>query len=94
MKKKNNRWRRNVLVSGGFFLALLLSDLPQMHAEDRKADNPLVEPKVGKAIKENEQPMEPAISRDSIHMVGPSGEEIHDFLYPTPNDGKVVTPAN
>ena len=80
------------MVSGGFFLALL-SEFSHLYAEDRGADRPVVEAK-DKNIKGNEQPMEPATTRDTAHLVGPSGEEIHDFLYPAPENPQVVTLAN
>ena len=79
--------RRTLWVSSGFFLALLVSNSPHLYAEERRADSSLVEP----IINRNEQPMEPGNTRDTIRPVGLSGEEIHDFLYPTAKDGKVVT---
>jgi hypothetical protein len=93
MKTKYNQMRRTLLIFGGLFLALLLSDLPHLYAEDQGADSPVVEPKE-KNITANEQPMEPDITRGALPLVGPSGEEIHDFLYPTTENRKVVTPAN
>jgi hypothetical protein len=95
MKTRFNQRRRTLLVSGGLYSALLLSGLPHIYAyaEDRAADSPFVELKKEK-VKRNEQPMEPDNTRETVRLVGPSGEEIHDFLYPTPKDGKGVTPAN
>jgi hypothetical protein len=93
MKTKYNQMRRTLLIFGGLFLALLLSDLPHLYAEDQGADRPVVEAK-DKNIKGNEQPMEPDNMRNTVHLVGPSGQEIHDFLYPTPENPKVVTPAD
>jgi hypothetical protein len=87
MKTEYNHSRRTLWVSSGFFLALLVGNSPHLYAEERRADSSLVEP----IINGNEQPMEPGNTRDAIRPVGPSGEEIHDFLYPTAKDGKVVT---
>jgi hypothetical protein len=53
---------------------------------------PVVEPKDGRNTKETEQPIEPATIPGNISPVGPSGQEIHDFLYPKLNNGKVVIP--
>ena len=53
---------------------------------------PIAEPKNGKNTKVIEQPVEPDTIRGNIGIVGPSGQEIHNFLYPKPNDGKVITP--
>ena len=92
MKTKIPQRRRSLLVSGGLFLALLLSAFPDICAEDRGAGSPVVEAKDN--VKRNEQPKEPETSYDNIHLVGPSSAEIHDFLYPAPNDGKVVKQAN
>jgi hypothetical protein len=94
MKTRFNQRRRTLLVSGGLFSALLLSGLPHIYAyaEDWAVDSPFVELKEEK-IKRN-QPMEPDTTRGTLPLVGPSGEEIHDFLYPMPRDGEVVTPAN
>jgi hypothetical protein len=97
VKTKNNRCRRNLSVSGGFLLALLLSDFSDIHAEDQAIDNPIVEPRLDKKIPRNEHLTESDTirhtRRHTIPMVGPSGEEIHDFLYPMPKD-EVVTSAN
>lgn len=64
-----------------------------LYAENRTADRPAIEPKEEK-IKRNQQPMESDTTGDNISLVGPSAEEIHDFLYPTREDDKVLTRAN
>ena len=51
-----------------------------------------VEPKDGRNTKGTEQPIEPGTMPGNIAPVGPSGQEIHDFLYPKLNDRKVVLP--
>jgi hypothetical protein len=94
VKTKYKHKRRILMVSGGFFLALLLGAAPNVYADDRAADRPAVDTTEGKNIKRNEQPMEPATTRDTAHLVGPSGEDIHDFLYPAPENPQVVTSAN
>ena len=93
MKTKYYKRRSTLLVSGGFFLALLFG-AANVYGDDHAADRPAVETKEGKTIKRNERPMEPATPRDTARLVGPSAEEIHDFLYPTPEDGGVLTRAN
>jgi hypothetical protein len=92
VKTNHNRRRGTPFVSGGLVLALLLSGLPDISAEERATDGPSIKPKEEK-IKRN-QAMEPDITDGIFPLVGPSGEEIHDFLYPTPRDGQVVRPAN
>jgi hypothetical protein len=83
-----------LLVSGGFFLALLLSAAAPIYAEDRPIDRPADRIKEEEIITRNEESMRADTTRDSTRMVGPSGEEIHDFLYPVPEDDKVLTRAN
>lgn len=90
MKTKYNQGRRSLLATGGFFLALSLSQFPHLYAQNGGADSPAVESNEGKNIRRNDQPMEPDNSRG---LVGPSGQEIHDFLYPPAEDRKDVTPA-
>ena len=92
--KTKSKSHRTLLVFRGFFLALLLSANAHIYAEDRATGKPAVQTKEEDTIKRNEQPMPPDISRDSPRLVGPSGEEIHDFLYPTSEDAKVLTRAN
>jgi hypothetical protein len=67
------------MISNGVILALLLTNVPGMYAEDRR-----VESRLEKNIPRNQPVTESETSRHSIGMVGPSGEEIHDFLYPMP----------
>ena len=94
MKTKYYKRRRTLLVSGGFFLALLLSAAANGYANDHATDRPAVEAKEGKDTRRSEQPTEPATPRDTARLVGPSAEEIHDFLYPAPEDGNALTRAN
>jgi hypothetical protein len=93
VKTKYKQRRRAVLVLGGFFLALMLGVSSDLYAENRTADRPAIEPKEEK-IKRDQQPMESDTTGDNISLVGPSAEEIHDFLYPTREDDKVLTRAN
>jgi hypothetical protein len=90
--KTNYQKRRTTLLSGGCFLALLLSVFPVTFAEDQPADKAAVEPE--DIVMSNEQPMAPDTARESIGLVGPSAEEIHDFLYPSPENRKFITSAN
>ena len=50
---------------------------------------PIVEPKDGRNVRVIEQPVEPDTIRGNIGIVGPSGQEIHNFLYPKLNDEKL-----
>ncbi len=85
MKTECSHSRRALLVSTGFLLALLVSSSPPLYAQDRRADKSIVESKI---IKGNEYLLEPANNRDVTRLVGPSSEEIHDFLYPAVKDRK------
>ena len=86
--------RRALLVSRGFFLVLLLSADAELYAEDRAADRPADHTKEEDTIKRTEEPTRRDTSRDTASLVGPSGEEIHDFLYPTTEDDKLLIRAN
>jgi hypothetical protein len=90
--KTNYQKRRITLLSGGCFLALLVSVLPVIFAEDQPADRPTVEPKDN--IANHQRSKEPERTSEAIGLVGPSGEEIHDFLYPAPENRKIVIPVN
>lgn len=91
MKTKYNQMRRTLLVCSG--LLALLSEFPQLYADEGKTDRPVVEAK-DRNIKTSEQPMEPDNTPDTVHLVGPSAEEIHDFLYPPAANRNVVTATN
>jgi hypothetical protein len=73
---------------------MLLSAGAHVYAEDTDADKLKVHTKEEETVKRNEKPVEPDTTASSARMVGPSGEEIHDFLYPTREDDKVLTRAN
>jgi hypothetical protein len=92
--KTKSKSHRNLLLSGAFFLALPLSAAAQVQAEDRTADKAAVQTTEKETSKKNEEPMRPDISRDTARLVGPSGEEIHDFLYPMIEDDKHLIRAN
>jgi hypothetical protein len=90
--KTNYQKRRTTLLSGGCFLALVVSVFPIILAEDQTADRAAVEPK--DSIGSNEQSIKPETTRETVGLVGPSAEEIHDFLYPAPEHRKTITCAN
>ena len=92
--KTKSKSHRKLLVSGGFFLALPLSAAAHVQAEDRATDRGAVQTTEKETSKRNEEPMRPDISRDTARLVGPSGEEIHDFLYPMIEDDKHLIRAN
>ena len=85
---------RNLLGLGGFFLVLLLSSLPRVYGEDRASDRAAGQTKEEETITRNEEPMRTDITSNTAGLVGPSGEEIHDFLYPTSEEDKLVRRAN
>lgn len=83
-----------MLGPSGFFLVLLLSSAARIYAEDRSSNRPVDQTKEEETITTNEQPMRRETTPNTAGMVGPSGEEIHDFLYPTYEDEKLLTRAN
>ena len=94
MTTKCNQRRRALLIPKGLLLALLLSGFSDIEAGDRPANSKVVECTVKKNLPKNEDPIESDTTRYNVPMVGPSAQEIHDFLYPVPEDVKVVRPAN
>ncbi|HUC99761.1 MAG TPA: hypothetical protein VMR88_14825 [Candidatus Polarisedimenticolaceae bacterium] len=90
--KTNYQKRHTTFLSSGCFLALLVSVFPVIFAEDQPADTAAVEH--NDTIVSNEQAMAPDTTRETIGLVGPSAEEIHDFLYPAPENRKTITSAN
>jgi hypothetical protein len=85
--KTNYQKRRTTLLSGGCFLALLASVFPVIFAEDQPGHIPAVEPKDSFVNDEQEKER----TRKAVCLVGPSGEEIHDLLYPAPGNAEFVT---
>jgi hypothetical protein len=85
-----------------FILAALLvllpiiSDAAEVRGDDRKdvAPSPIVEPKERRNTSITYESIQPDAIPNNIGLLGPSRQEIHDFLYPTLNDGKVVIPTN
>lgn len=95
MKTNHNRSRRTRMIANGVILALLLSAFRGgIYAEDQPANSKVIESKVEKDLPKNGDPIELDTNRHNVPMIGPSAQEIHDFLYPMPKDVKVVRPAN
>jgi len=94
MKPKYKDKRHTLMLSSGSFLALLFSLSPHVCAEDQTVDRSVVESKEEKTIERTERSIGSEITHENVRLVGPSGEEIHDFLYPAPKDDNVLTRAN
>lgn len=90
--KTNYQKRRTSLLSGGCFLALVVSVFPVIFAEDQPAVRPAVEPNDNSLNSRRSKELERR--RETVGLVGPSGEDIHDFLYPAPENPEIVTSAN
>ena len=75
--------RGALLVSRGLFLALLLGTDAELYAENRATDRPADQTKEEETGKGPEEARRTDTTPDTAGLVGPSGEEIHDFLYPT-----------
>ena len=86
---------RALLVSSWLFLALLDGHSPSLYAEERQSGSSVIECKETETTNKNGQPTVSIHPRKTLtRLVGPSAEEIHDFLYPPVEDCKVSTPAN
>jgi hypothetical protein len=87
---------KEMILLAALLLSLPVSDAAGVRRDDRKdvATNQIVEPKEDRNTNITERSISPDILPENSGLVGPSGEEIHDFLYPTVDDGKVVIPAN
>ena len=93
MRTNCKQKRRTLSIGNGALLSLLLS-FPGIYAQDQRANSKVVESTVEKDLPKNQDPIELDTTRRGLPMVGPSAQEIHDFLYPIPKDVKVVRPAN
>jgi hypothetical protein len=76
--------RRSLWIASGF-IALLLSGVFHLYAEDRRAEVRIVKSQQEKQIRNSEPSLEPDHPREPMGLIGPSGQEIHDFLYPPSN---------
>jgi deoxyxylulose-5-phosphate synthase len=94
MKSKYKDKRYTLMLSSGSFLALLLSVSAHVCAEDQTVDTSVVKSIEEEIIERTERSIGLVITHENIRLVGPSGEEIHDFLYPAPEDDNVLTRAN
>ena len=94
MKTKYNQRHRKQRLFCGLLLALLLSDPSGVDGEDKGRDSRTVERNDARNSRRTEQPREAQNTNNSVGLVGPFGEEIHDFLYPTSEDDKGMRPAN
>jgi hypothetical protein len=92
VKTKHTYWHCALIFSG--FVALAGSRSPYLYAEDRLAGSASVEAKEAQLFERDEQPRPPAKARHSTRMVGPSAEEIHDFLYPPSVERNISPGAN
>jgi hypothetical protein len=89
--------KRLLILAALVVLLPFISDAAEVREQFLKdgtyvVPNAVIEPKDGRNTKVTEQPIEPGTIPGSIGPVGPSGQEIHNFLYPKLNDGKVVIP--
>lgn len=92
--KTKSKSHLTLLVSGGFLLALPLSAAAHVQAEDLATDKRSIQTTEKETSKRNEEPKRSDTSRDTAPLLGPSGEEIHDFLYPVIEDDKLLIRAN
>jgi hypothetical protein len=89
---------KKILLMAALLVSLpIISDAAEVRGDDRKevaTSLIIVEPKKDRNTKITERSISPDTIPHNLGLIGPSGQEIHDFLYPTVDDGKVVIPAN
>jgi hypothetical protein len=88
---------KKILLMAALLVSLpMISDAAEVRGHNRKevATSLIVEPKKDKNTNITERSRSPDTIPHNLGLIGPSGQEIHDFLYPTVDDGKVVIPAN
>jgi hypothetical protein len=78
----------------GLLLVTLVSALPHLVAEDRRAGSSLAQTEDEKITKTNEKSSAPQTDRQRFLPPGPSAEEIHDFLYPRTHEDTVEVRLN
>ena len=88
--------KKLLILSALLVLLPIISDAADVRGDDRKdvAPSPIVAPKERRNTSITYEWIPPDAIPNNIGLVGPSGQEIHDFLYTTLNDGKVVLPTN
>jgi hypothetical protein len=96
LKEKGGSMKRLLILAALLVLLPFISDAAEVREHFLKdgtyvVPNPVVEPKDGRNKTVTEQPIEPDTIPGNI-IVGPSGQEIHNFLYPKLNDWKFVKP--
>ena len=88
---------KKILLMAALLVSLpMISDAAEVRGDDRRevATSLIVEPKEDRNTNITERSILPDTIPHNLGLIGPSGQEIHDFLYPTVDDGKVVIPAN
>jgi hypothetical protein len=70
------------LFFAGLFFVTVISALPHLIPEDRRAGTLLAENKDQRNIHETEKPPEAENHWERFLPPGPTAEQIHDFLYP------------
>ena len=91
MKINQKHRRGTLLIAGWMLVAIVLGTTAPLRSDDERRDTSTSAAGEAQRIKRNEEHAQMNNTRETTGLVGPSGEEIHDFLYPPIQDEKAVT---
>jgi hypothetical protein len=76
---------KEILLLAALLVSLPISDAAEIGGHNRKdvAASQIVEPRGDRKTNITERSISPDTIPQKLGLVGPSGQEIHDFLYPT-----------
>jgi hypothetical protein len=90
--KINQKHRREtLLIASWLSVAVMLSTAASLHSDDRPRDTSASATEEAQRLNRNKESVQPNNPRETIGLVGPSAEEIHEFLYPAIQHDKAVT---
>ena len=90
--KINQKHRRGtLLIASWLSVAIMLSTADSLHSDDGPRDTSAGATKEAQSLNRNKEPVQPNNTPETTGLVGPSAEEIHEFLYPAIQDDKAVT---
>ena len=91
MKIEQKHRRGTLLIASWLLIAIVLGTAAPLRSDDERRDTSPSATEETQTIKRNEEHAQTKKAREITGLVGPSAEEIHDFLYPPLQDDKAVT---
>jgi hypothetical protein len=91
MKIEQKHRRGTLLIASWLLIAIVLGTAAPLRSDDERRDTSTSATEEAQRIKRNEEHAQTKNAREPTGLVGPSAEEIHDFLYPPIQDEKAVT---